>query len=61
VSAPGFIPTANALFQAMGIDEPLPQVDFVERPRDIDRNAYTEQERSWMREYEAAQLEDGQS
>jgi hypothetical protein len=57
VSGPGFIPTADALFRAMGIDEPMPQVEFVQRPRGIDKNAYTEQELRWITE---AQLEDGQ-
>jgi hypothetical protein len=44
----GFIPTADKLFEAMGINEPLPKVDYVRRPRDIDLTQFTEQEREWI-------------
>ena len=46
--------TADKLFAMMGITAPgehaLPKVDYVPRPRDIDRSAYTEQELRWMAE-----------
>lgn len=48
----GFVPTANKLFEAMGIDEPMPHVDYVQKPRGVDLNALTEQERKWLAEAE---------
>jgi hypothetical protein len=52
----GFIPTADTLFALMGITEPLPRVEYVQRPRTIDLTQYTEQELRWMAE--AQQLEE---
>jgi hypothetical protein len=50
MSTKGILPLAGELFRLMGIDEPLPRVDYVQRPVSIDLSASTEQELRWMAE-----------